>query len=68
MNMILVFRNGSRQGIYHPERIATNPKLLKILDRTGRIEDYLLPFNFCIRYPSEVEHNFAANPVLAVDV
>lgn len=37
MNVILLFRYGDRLGLHHPERIATNPKLMKILDRTGRI-------------------------------
>ena len=53
MNVILLFRYEGRLGMYHPERIAANPKLLKILDKRGKIEDYLLPFNFKIRYPAE---------------
>jgi hypothetical protein len=44
--------------MYHPQKVATNPKLLKILDKKGKIEDYLLPFNFKIKYPAVVEHNF----------
>lgn len=68
MNIILLFRFDRRLGIYHPSKVATNPKLLKILDKKGKIEDYLLPFNFKIKYPAVIEHNFLKEPYLSIPV
>lgn len=68
MNMVILFRYEGRPGICHPEKIATNPKLLKILEKASRIEEYLLPFNFRTKYQAEIEHNFNKDPILAVPV
>ena len=58
MTILFVFTYKGKVGIIHPERVSTNPKLLKILDKQSKLEDFLLPFDFKARYPPEVSHDF----------